>query len=125
MNYSLPSGKMKPGTIAFLEDILALWSEFLQNVGIERRMKNKVENVFNRLINHGASTSEAFPVLFSKSQKIYCIERLLDLRIGRMCYIEKWRKNHEGNIDKFEWHKTKHTKTQKYLYVKTPSIMRN
>lgn len=39
MNYPLPSKKMKPGTIAFLEDVLALWSEFLQNVDIERGIK--------------------------------------------------------------------------------------
>lgn len=62
---------MKPGTIAFL-DIPALWSKsFAKCCSLDEEWKNKGKNVFNCLINYGASTSEVMEcaVLFSKSQK--------------------------------------------------------
>ena len=49
---------------------------------IEEEVRNKAENVFNPLINHGAPKSRIMDVQFfcSPNLKIHCIEQLFDTR---------------------------------------------
>ena len=43
MNYPLLSEKMKGGTVGFPKDVLAVWSEVLQKVGVVYKRNEKIE----------------------------------------------------------------------------------